>query len=261
MLGYKARNGKDTLADAIVKYQNKLNIHKVHRISLAKSLKDELSNINNITLELNSLDEIQSFSIDGEKMALDDIEKYHVSKLVNMFKTLDDDNAPFISSDIIVKEQCLRYEFLDYDEPKYRANYPAMMTLAQWWGTDYRRKDNNNYWLVRAEDKIRELMSDDDTEHELFIITDCRFYNEYNHDFGLPTAFINVERYDKDGIRYVDPSRDPTHPSETGLDGIYFSNYIYNYEQPSIRLAEVKLFEDFFNLLRTRNFSIELLGK
>ena len=52
--------------------------------------------------------------------------------------------------------------------------------LLQWWGTEYRRRDNPNYWVDAVEAQIERYESLGD--HGLvrsIVVDDCRFPNEY----------------------------------------------------------------------------------
>ena len=45
--------------------------------------------------------------------------------------------------------------------------------LLQWWGTEFRRHDNPNYWVNKLEERIFPLSS-----HFRLVVTDARFVNE-----------------------------------------------------------------------------------
>ena len=63
------------------------------------------------------------------------------------------------------KEAGLIPEWVHYEEPKPR-------TLLQWWGTEYRRKQDPLYWVKRLDKKLLEHNPD------VALITDIRFLNE-----------------------------------------------------------------------------------
>jgi len=53
--------------------------------------------------------------------------------------------------------------------------------VLQWWGTEYRRAQNDHYWLDRAEDFVRKVRADHlYPEHapQYFVVPDTRFENE-----------------------------------------------------------------------------------
>jgi hypothetical protein len=47
--------------------------------------------------------------------------------------------------------------------------------LLQWWGTEYRRAENENYWVDKAEAYMRKLL----TEGKSICMDDARFDNEF----------------------------------------------------------------------------------
>lgn len=120
------------------------------------------------------------------------------------------------------------------------------LSFLQWYGTEYRRNQDNNYWIKATFDTIIEdwkaqrpdlfrkdssfgayglpymMVRDEDWK---VAICDMRFINEYlavKARGGL-TWDVRRETILKDTsirVPYLDPSRDPYHPSETELDGI-----------------------------------------
>lgn len=48
--------------------------------------------------------------------------------------------------------------------------------LLQNWGTDFRRKENKNYWTLKWLEKVNKYM--DDTGKTNIVVDDCRFLNE-----------------------------------------------------------------------------------
>jgi hypothetical protein len=103
--------------------------------------------------------------------------------------------------------------------------------ILQFWGTDFRRnKCDENYWVKQVAKKIRDIISQQnsglamiDMEHHFFLIPDTRFKNEQQFikkEFFNRGLFVKVERYNLDGTQFLDPSRDPKHPSETDLDDV-----------------------------------------
>jgi hypothetical protein len=84
--------------------------------------------------------------------------------------------------------------------------------ILQWYGTEIARKTSPNQWIDIVASRI-ELEQPD-----IAVITDVRFPNEAafikNHDGFL----VEIIRVNKDGTRFLDPSRDPNHTSEVALD-------------------------------------------
>lgn len=79
--------------------------------------------------------------------------------------------------------------------------------ILQWWGTEFRRGQNKQYWVNKAVLKIDEAVK---SGKELIIITDVRFLSEAAvlADMGAHLIRISRPLENKD-----------EHPSETELDG------------------------------------------
>ncbi len=94
--------------------------------------------------------------------------------------------------------------------------------LLQFWGTDLRRAYfDTNYWVHQTMGYIISQSKELSTiENHLFLIPDTRFKNESASIKHLGGKYIDVQRYDEDGSRFIAPDRDPTHPSECDLDDI-----------------------------------------
>lgn len=88
-------------------------------------------------------------------------------------------------------------------------------------GMDFRATDPD-YWIKKVDAKIHESIED---EPEIAIITDVRFPNEAAYIKENSGYTVEVRRLVKDGdklYQYVDPGRDPKHPSETALNDYNF---------------------------------------
>jgi hypothetical protein len=100
--------------------------------------------------------------------------------------------------------------------------------MLQFWGTDFRRAQNKNYWVNKTSNRIKEIQSNN--PEAIILIPDTRFRNEYEKlkDFG--GIFIKVYRMiDTDTghyIQYLDPERDPQHQSEIELDPVLSDHVI-----------------------------------
>ncbi len=91
--------------------------------------------------------------------------------------------------------------------------------LLQWWGTDYRRRQDSDYWVDKWQEQI-------ETFKGIIVTSDVRFQNEANVIKTSKGYTVNVTRLQKDGRPYVDPSRDQYHESETRLDTYNWDFYI-----------------------------------
>lgn len=79
--------------------------------------------------------------------------------------------------------------------------------LLQWWGTDYRRAEDTNYWVKRLQETLER------EQPEIALITDVRFPNEADAIHAAGGVLVKVVRTTKPDV-LVRP-----HPSENALDG------------------------------------------
>lgn len=78
--------------------------------------------------------------------------------------------------------------------------------ILQWWGTEYRRTQNPDYWTEAWAKKISRY----DLEHTPILIDDVRFINELNCIKEQGGLIVKIERPGFDGAN--------NHASETALD-------------------------------------------
>jgi hypothetical protein len=91
--------------------------------------------------------------------------------------------------------------------------------LLQWWGTEYRRAQDNNYWIKKAFASIP-------IGTNIAIFTDVRFLNEAGSIKERGGHLIEVVRLNQDGSRFYSTDRPRDHVSETQLDGYNWDHYI-----------------------------------
>jgi hypothetical protein len=117
-------------------------------------------------------------------------------------------------------------------EVSARAPHGKHVRLLQFWGTEYRRAQNQNYWV----DQWKAAIS---PKANIVIATDMRFFNEADTIKSVGGYTIQVNRKNVDGTPFVDPSRDKNHPSETQLDG-------YNYDfEITVKTGDQSLLEEY----------------
>jgi hypothetical protein len=87
---------------------------------------------------------------------------------------------------------------------KYETGKPR--TLLQWWGTDYRRKQDPDYWVKRLTETLER------EQPEVALITDVRFPNEADAIHAMGGKVVKVTRTTKADIVV------PAHPSEDMLN-------------------------------------------
>lgn len=112
--------------------------------------------------------------------------------------------------------------------------------LLQWWGTEFRRRQDPNYWVKKCFEQIEHDMP------HIAVITDARFKNEVSAVKAYGGHTIKVERLNEDGTPYFATDRPANHQSEVDLDGYNFDYYIKAktgqvvwVEQQAITLAEM----------------------
>lgn len=84
-------------------------------------------------------------------------------------------------------------------------NYLTFRSLLQWWGTEFRRAEDPEYWVKRCLAKCS-------TEKQLYVISDCRFVNEAKGVQFAGGELVKVIR--PNGINISGMN----HASETALD-------------------------------------------
>lgn len=89
---------------------------------------------------------------------------------------------------------------------------PAMRSLLQEWGTEYRRAQDNDYWVKKVLDSMESGKS--------YVITDVRFDNEAAVVRARGGKVLFIER------EHVRPVND--HASETALSGDMIDFYVSN---------------------------------
>lgn len=106
-------------------------------------------------------------------------------------------------------------------------NKTALRTTLQWWGTEYRRAMDANYWV----DLLDKRISAD--APQVALVADVRFRNEMGWIRGRGGTVIKVTRTGK-----TLPSHAMSHVSELELDNVHFDQSIYSSTVPDLeRLA------------------------
>lgn len=100
-------------------------------------------------------------------------------------------------------------------EKSARAPLGKHAKLLQWWGTEYRRAQDSEYWTRQWKAAIN-------PNANIVLTTDMRFLNEAEAVKSVGGFTVNVTRLNQDGTQFTDPTRDPQHVSEIQLDGYNF---------------------------------------
>lgn len=79
--------------------------------------------------------------------------------------------------------------------------------ILQWWGTEYRRAEDSQYWIKSLAARISARR---DGGQERFVITDCRFANELAYIHAMGGKLWRLERPDLESV-------EGAHASAAGL--------------------------------------------
>lgn len=202
-LGHRARHGKDTVSRFISELRD-----DVHVIHFADALYEEVKN----PLRRYPLITRDKFKLGYAYNLLDDVE---TDESVSFLQ----DEVPFLHK--IFEERGINwYEGMDKKDPP----------ILQFWGTQFRRKQDENHWIKQTEKKLHQLMSAYESSKEpqrLYVcIADTRFKNEvefvnsFQYNGKSCGYYVKVVRLNPDGTQYLDPSRDPNHQSEADLNDV-----------------------------------------
>ncbi len=200
--GNKARQGKDTAAEAIRDYYQTLNLHglKQHRVGIFKFATA-------LYQEVNQYLKNRTDAFGGEFTW----QAFHPDFNTRIPDWVQPDPNPEVSA---------------------LAPYGKHPKLLQWWGTEYRRAQDPDYWTKKLFESIPSNL-------DIALITDVRFPNEADGVRQRGGYNINVIRLRQDGTPYFSTDRRGAHVSETALDGYNWDFRISNPEGHQALLAEV----------------------
>ena len=173
--------GKDYVGNLI-----KDNFSNVEKISFADALKEEVEYIINLIRNNSSLEHI-AYEMNVSK---DEIKPLYIAMIA----------------------------FKDINELTVKKKNSTIRFMLQYWGTDVRRKNNENYWVQKTVNKILEI----NKLGNVALITDGRFPNELKGVSELNGITIQLDiskekqienLLNRDGIL---PNKEAfNHPSET----------------------------------------------
>lgn len=205
-LGNKARHGKDSFVDAVeAHYLRQLAAANLHGLSKFKGVKIQ-------------------------KLSFADALYREVNEFLkpNEFKSPDFWRSPRIVDGIKLPNWV---QPTPDAEKSIRAPYGKHPLLLQWWGTNYRRAAQPDYWVKSWAKAI-------DPTADIVMAPDMRFLNEAAAIKAAGGYTVRVSRLNADGTPYVDPTRDPFHTSEVELD-------CYNYDfRITVKSGEMVLLDE-----------------
>lgn len=114
------------------------------------------------------------------------------------------------------------------------APYGKHPKLLQWWGTEYRRTQDPNYWTDK-------LFASIPSNLDIALVTDVRFPNEADGIKQRGGYNIQVRRLNEDGGPFYSIDRPQEHPSEIALDYYNWDFRIANQHGHPALLGEVAI--------------------
>ena len=111
------------------------------------------------------------------------------------------------------------------------APYGKHPKLLQWWGTDFRRTQDPDYWVKRMFESIPSNI-------DIALVSDVRFQNEADSITERGGYNVNVTRLLPDGTPYRSQDRPADHLSETALDSYPWQFRLPNHEGHQALLEE-----------------------
>ncbi len=152
-------------------------------------------------------------------------EKYNIE--LTSFGKLLKDEVNEVDQLAFCMEMGIPYNFeIDMSDPLCQTKHGKQAPLQQWWGTEYRRKQNPFYWVNKAEEIYQNSTAD------FLIFSDVRFKNEHLWITSKRGYKVKVVR---EG--FVDKTRDPNHLSEIDLD---YASWDYEIHRGEGELAGLK---------------------
>jgi hypothetical protein len=207
-LGNRARHGKDTFASAIDHYCY---------LAYAAAIKHKLSNYKPVIVQ---------------RLAFADPLYQEVNNFLG-----SNPGKRWLAGEKERTQDFLLLAIPDWVQPTpnaevgSRAPYGKHAKLLQWWGTEYRRNQDPEYWIKQWKAAIN-------PKANIVLAPDMRFSNEAQAIKNEGGFTIQINRKNQDGTPFVDPSRPSNHISEISLDG-------YNYDfQITVKTGEQVLLEE-----------------
>lgn len=186
-IGHKARNGKDTLANILKDIFTLRYDYKAEIFHWADGLYEE---VRNKSRQIPLIIQRTNLFNEKEYFVLANADTGRIVKL--------NDQESAMISEIFEQRNISYYWGMDEKDP----------LILQFWGTNFRRTRDPNYWVKYTLNKINK------SDCNIAIIPDTRFINEAKKVDYL----IEIQRFHEDGTRYIDANRDPEHRSEIELD-------------------------------------------
>lgn len=142
-------------------------------------------------------------------------------------------------------KELVTYGFLD-DNREYVIHVPDWVkseagkprTFLQWWGTNYRRAQDPDYWVKRMAEVL------DKAPPEVGLITDVRFPNEADFIKSRGGYLVKCVRTTKPDVAV------PAHDSENMLDG--YTGWDFTIQAANVSECEQQAVEIYRKIVRKR---------
>ncbi|VVB52892.1 Uncharacterised protein [uncultured archaeon] len=182
--GNRARQGKDSAAEAIREFYDRKNHHlsKPIRVGIFKFATALYQEVN------------AAIKADG-----------------GVENTIKGIHENFPGNDWVIAEK--------NPEVSDLAPYGKHPKVLQFWGTEFRRNQDPDYW-------VKKIFASIPSNTDIALVSDVRFPNEAAAIKQRGGYNINVKRLRDDGTQYFAPDRPADHPSELALDGYNWDAYI-----------------------------------
>lgn len=214
-------SGKDTYGEEYKKLLNKNSVYP-HRYSFATPLREEV----NILIYL-----VQNGIPYNEIALLDDYKKVPIEQIKEVV--------------LLIKKELRANKYAKAED-----RTPNMRKILQFWGTDVRRNAHENYWVLKAEQQLKEKIR----KLQKFYITDARFTNEFDlvKKLGGELFYLDVSKeeqirriQERDGITPTIESL--THQSE--LESKEYLHYTDTINTEEVPLGQIQnKLKEIFNI-------------
>lgn len=200
-------SGKDTYANALAAH-----FKNPTTVAFADSLKEEINTIIKHTDHPLSTDEVYAMAKDLD---------VDISDLIIVLANINR-----------LKVKCKRQGLSDDISANMR--HEDMRHILQFWGTDVRRKQDDNYWIRKTIVKIGQLSHD----HDLIVVSDARFLNEIEAIAAIDGSVIRLDVPLETRIERI-IARDGFEPSKASLEHPSETDYL-KYDKPTLVIDQTK---------------------